>query len=62
MADEFAIPEAKQGGNLADLVRYILGVRDRRLSAALVYRLVSFWLVISLGWITVVVIARRQAR
>lgn len=26
MADEFAIPEAKQGRNLADMVRYILGV------------------------------------
>jgi uncharacterized protein (TIRG00374 family) len=32
------------------------------LSAALVYRLASFWLVIATGWITVAVIARRQRR
>jgi len=49
-------------GSLAVILTRYGATRVSALSAALVYRLVSFWLVIAIGWITVAVIARRQRR
>jgi uncharacterized protein (TIRG00374 family) len=49
-------------GSLAVILTRYGATRVSALSAALVYRLVSFWLVIAVGWITVAVIARRQRR
>jgi uncharacterized protein (TIRG00374 family) len=43
------------------LIEYGAG-RVSALSAALVYRIVSFWLGIAIGWITIAVIARRARR
>lgn len=48
-------------GSLAVILTRYGAARVSALSAALVYRLVSFWLVIAIGWITVAVIARRQS-
>lgn len=49
-------------GSLAVILTRYGATRVSALSAALLYRLVSFWLVIAIGWITVAVIARRQRR
>ena len=49
-------------GSLAVILTRYGSTRVSALSAALVYRLVSFWLVIAIGWITVAVISRRQRR
>ena len=43
------------------LIEYGAG-RVSALSAALVYRIISFWLGIAVGWITIAVIARRARR
>lgn len=48
-------------GSLAVILTRYGAARLSALSAALVYRLVSFWLVIAAGWITVALIARRQS-
>jgi len=50
-----------EGSLAVILVQYGAG-RVSALSAALVYRLVSFWLLTVIGWITVGVIARRRQR
>jgi putative heme transporter len=49
-------------GSLAVILTHYGATRVSALSAALVYRLVSFWLVIAVGWITVAVIARFRSR
>jgi putative heme transporter len=48
-----------EGSLAVILVQYGAG-RVPALSAALVYRMISFWLVIAIGWITVGVIARHR--
>jgi uncharacterized protein (TIRG00374 family) len=50
-----------EGSLAVVLTRYGAG-QVPALSATLVYRMISFWLIISLGWATVAVIARRQRR
>lgn len=50
-----------EGSLAVILMRYGAG-RLPALSAALVYRGISFWLAIVIGWITVALIARRQRR
>jgi uncharacterized protein (TIRG00374 family) len=47
-------------GSLAVILMQYGAGRVPALSAALVYRIISFWLVIAIGWITVGVIARHR--
>ena len=47
-------------GSLAVILMQYGAGRVTALSAALVYRMISFWLVIAIGWITVGVIARHR--
>jgi uncharacterized membrane protein YbhN (UPF0104 family) len=49
-------------GSLAVVLMQCGAGRVPALSATLVYRIVSFWLVIAIGWITVGVLARRRPR
>jgi putative heme transporter len=49
-------------GSLAVILMQYGAGRVSALSAALVYRIISFWLVIAIGWITVGLIARRLRR
>lgn len=48
-------------GSLA-VVLVAYGARSDALSAALAFRIVSFWFAITLGWVTVAVLARRSRR